>query len=304
MNANESQGHVFEKALHFYQSDRYDLAEVELRGLLQDQPNDVHALCLLAECHLQRGNPSQALKVIEHALALAPQWSHVHLVHGQVCNALRDRPGAEKAYLEALRGDPMNAYAYGAYADLMYDSGHFDKALALADRALAIDPESATVLMLRGRILDSKGKKRDSRRAIDTAIQHEPDELHSVIMSGVRLYEQGHPFQARKQLVEALRRDPTNADLRDLTLEVDRWCRPPGIAAYFFGVYIGRVPAGWLLVWAIWVISIRMFPEEAQNSVLFQIWFYGYLVFVVYTWFAAWLCKLWVKAFPPAFESR
>jgi Tfp pilus assembly protein PilF len=93
------------------------------------------------------GRARPARRAMEAALATAGRpderaWAHSIL--GELCLWTGDRAAAERHFSEALRMDPDDRYARGAYADLLLDAGRAAEA-----RALVADRESDDGLLLR-----------------------------------------------------------------------------------------------------------------------------------------------------------
>ncbi|MBW3654427.1 MAG: tetratricopeptide repeat protein, partial [Actinobacteria bacterium] len=63
---------------------RWDLAERELRGVLELDPADARALAALAFCRGRAGDPFAALELCNEALALAPDDPYVHRIRAYV----------------------------------------------------------------------------------------------------------------------------------------------------------------------------------------------------------------------------
>ncbi len=104
----------------------------------QDSPELLHnlALCLHAS-----GRHADALPLCRCALAARPQLWQSAVLLGQVLQAVGDLPGADRAYLDALRVQPGQADALLGRADLAMNSfGDPLQASALVTPLLA-DPE-------------------------------------------------------------------------------------------------------------------------------------------------------------------
>ena len=198
----------------------------------------------------------------------------------------------------------MHPGAFYLYADLMHDTGHFEKALELVDRCLALSPEFPSARALRGLILTSLGRGREGNESLDSAISLDPDDDGMQLVSAARLLETGHPFQAREQAFEALRRNPNDPEVLEFAREVDRLCRIPVLPGYHWSRLLERIPGSWFTVWLGFIVFVNLMPEESFESPWMLTVIFGYVVFAVYTWVVDPLGRLWVKLFPPKFASR
>lgn len=120
---------------------RLDEAEAAYRRVLQAQPDSYAALNNLAVLLIARkGQGGQAVDLARRAVALAPS-----------------RPQAHDTLGWALRAE-----------------GKLDEALASVQRALAIDPKSATYGYHQGAILAQLGRKAQARASLEAALKASP----------------------------------------------------------------------------------------------------------------------------------
>jgi len=86
----------------------------------------------------------QAREAAERALALEPDLAEGHIALGLVCNGYdRDWAGAQASMRRALELAPGNADVVLAAAPVAGSAGHFDEAIDLCARAIALDPLNA-----------------------------------------------------------------------------------------------------------------------------------------------------------------
>ena len=110
------------------------------------------------------GQPEEAYRAFEAALAAdveyAPAWSNL----GIVLDALGRSEEAEKAYREALRLDPSNAGARVNLANAYAERGAVPQALGLLRTALTDDPDLPEAHYAMARLLESGGDLAGARR--------------------------------------------------------------------------------------------------------------------------------------------
>ncbi len=120
-------------------SNRIDEAVDNYEAALALDPNRVTTRIALGAALQRRGRLDDARAQYEAALRIDPASSEAHNNLGLVL-AIGDREDARSHYLEAIRLDPENTDAMVNLATLLYDEGRRDAAVAMLERALAIDP--------------------------------------------------------------------------------------------------------------------------------------------------------------------
>ena len=124
---------------------------------------------------------------------------------------------------EALRKDPMDHRALYMFGHCELLKGRFEKALLLADQAIAIEPNKAGSWLLKANTELYLNELPTALRSIDEAIRHAPHHADCYAIKGavlLRRLEKGHALIA---LDEALRCDPENVQalsLRSLALSI------------------------------------------------------------------------------------
>jgi Flp pilus assembly protein TadD len=113
----------FPRAEHLY----YDVLSNE-----PDHPDALHNLGLLASA---AGRHSDALKLIDRAIALRPAAAEYHLNRGTVLEALGRTDDAIAAYREAISLRGEMAEAHNNLGNALLKSGRIDLAFASLNRA-------------------------------------------------------------------------------------------------------------------------------------------------------------------------
>jgi len=97
-------------------------------------------------------------------------------------------------------------------AEALADAGNFGEAVAVCDRVLSREPDSAAALTLKGWCLSKQGLKEDAVRAYGLAVRHLPvyPLLRKYLAQG--LADMGRVEEAIREFEEALRLDPDDAE--------------------------------------------------------------------------------------------
>ena len=126
---------------------------------------------------------------------------------------------AAREFRRAIEIDPEFARAYGDLAGTLaltsaYSESPIERVredvLALADRALELDPRSASAWHGRGLLAYLEGEPDEAIEAFTMAYEADPNAATSVAMLGRTLYYQGRNREALEYTTLALRKDPIN----------------------------------------------------------------------------------------------
>jgi Tfp pilus assembly protein PilF len=179
------------------------------------------------------GHAREARQSMEGALTLARdrgERAWVHSILGELCQWTGDAAAAERHLTEALRLDPDDRYARGAYADLLLDAGRPDEAGALvagreaddglllrrvlAETALGGREAAALAQTLRDRFAASRrrGEAVHQREESRFALAVDRDPARALALARDGWLSQHEPWDARLLLeASAAAHDPSAA---------------------------------------------------------------------------------------------
>lgn len=112
-----------------------------------------------------------------------------------------------------LQSHMAEAQEHAQLAERQYARQNLDLALAEVDRALALDPDQASFLVMRAQILGEKGEPEKARRDLERALTLEPDHPGTIIPNAVEKMAGGKNEEARDLLAQASRRNPGQEEL-------------------------------------------------------------------------------------------
>lgn len=121
---------------------RMDEAEEAFRRAAEASADNVEAWRTFAAFLLQRQKPARAMRALEHALQLAPTYSDLHALAGEILEAGRHFDGAAKAYENALRLYPKSADWMNKLGCLQKALGQPEQSEATLRAAIALEPTS------------------------------------------------------------------------------------------------------------------------------------------------------------------
>jgi tetratricopeptide (TPR) repeat protein len=166
-------------------------------------------------------NYDKARVEFSNAAQIDPRDAEPRFMLGQVAEKLGDVRGALGQYQAAVAVDPRALGARAAMARLLLYGGLPKKAIELVEPSLAVNPNDAQLLTVRGaaraQLGDSDGALADARMAVRRA----PDDLYAIALLA-SVYKGRSDFDQGIAVVEAgLLRHPDNVDLHAMLAELD-----------------------------------------------------------------------------------
>lgn len=131
----------FYNAVHDYNQNKPAAAIAKLEKLRRDcqRSADLRAVTVFtALCYDDMGLYEKSVPLYEAAISMRPSSSLCSNL-GLACFRLGDEEAAEKAYQDAIRIDPKNAYAHNNYATLWFRRGEYIESLRCAEAAIALN---------------------------------------------------------------------------------------------------------------------------------------------------------------------
>jgi tetratricopeptide (TPR) repeat protein len=130
--------------------------------LLQDIRQFVPALVLRGKAEYFSGEPEAAERSFRRARKHNPASAEAGLYLGRILRERGDRAGAEALAEALLADDPLDVRVLRLAADLAWEGGKADSAIAYLDRAAEASAESALVFVDRARARWTAGKGQDA----------------------------------------------------------------------------------------------------------------------------------------------
>lgn len=194
---------------------------------------------------------------------------------------------AQKAYAEAeevvtdlIRERPREPQYFAQYAYVMLLTLHLDRARALVDEALRLDPEHRFAGVLDVVISLIHGEKAAATDRLQALVRHDPEALHvshTILMMLVNEHRYGPAFEMAREI---LRARPDSEDALRLTIELK--------AASHWLAWPARVvqPLGWAGSGLLWIGMVALISVLARtghaewSTVVGVVW----VVYAIYTW--------------------
>ena len=194
----------------YFQQNRMEEAEREIRKELAENPNNDYALALLSSCCLQRKKKTEALKWAEQAFGLAPNSTFNVLTLARCYYVNQNMDKARWAVDEGLKLNPNEVTFYFLLALIAFYEENWQEALNTVEQGLQIDPEEVNLINLRGQALIKLNRKSEAASTLDFALSRAPEDTISHSNKGWISIEQDKYDEAVNHFQEALRLDPEN----------------------------------------------------------------------------------------------
>jgi tetratricopeptide (TPR) repeat protein len=162
------------RAARALQDERTREAESLLRTRLRTQPNDVVALCMLADVCERIGHVDETAALLDRCLELSPGYFRARYNHA----VLQLRQSKTEQALEAvdrmLQEDPENVDCRKLKAAILVRMLEYDRSIRICEDLLEEDPDQPTVWTSLGHMLKSVGRRDECIAAYRKAIELAP----------------------------------------------------------------------------------------------------------------------------------
>lgn len=179
-------------------------AETLCRQFLQQQPQNIQGMRILADIGIRLGVLEDAEFLLESALEFSPQDLSTHMEYVQI---LRKRQKFQSALAQAqqlLAAHPENLQVKSLCAIEHMQTGDYDTAIALLDTVLTQVPGDARTLVTKGHALKTAGNADDAITAYKEASINQPEHGESYYsLANLKVYRFDDSQVATMQSLEA-----------------------------------------------------------------------------------------------------
>lgn len=202
---------------------RRDRAVVVMRDALAAHEDQVQAHLTLAEMLHEATRHAEADDVLDRAEARFPSDLSVPFQRGALLEQRKDYKGAEAAFRQVIARDPRHAPALNYLGYMLADRGdRLDEAVALVERALAVDPDNGAYLDSLGWAFFKQQRVGDAEPLLRRAAAQAPG--NSVVQDhlGDVLWAAGHRQEAVAAWRRALEGDRESVDPKAIEAKIAR----------------------------------------------------------------------------------
>jgi predicted O-linked N-acetylglucosamine transferase (SPINDLY family) len=195
---------VFDRAAELHRKGELAAAEGVYLQLLERRPDHFNGLHMLGFLRQQQGRFSEALSLIDKALALKPVHAEALNSRGLVLLGLRRLAEALTSFDRALAIRPHYVAALNNRGNILQELNRPAEALASYERALTIQPTHVQALYNRGIVLRELQRNTEALASFDRVLAIRPDHADALNNRGIVLRDLKRPAEALASYERAL----------------------------------------------------------------------------------------------------
>lgn len=194
----------------------------------------------LAAVYVQKNQPEEALRMIREVEKEAPERSYIHLIEGDILYAQNKKKEAEESYKKSIRAKEAEPYQdaarYNQMGRLYAQSGQYERARELYDKAISIDPYYITGTTNKGITYEKEGRLDKALEAYQQAIAIEKNDTFALVLAKkVQKLINLQTDTERKKRVDKLVSDLVaryNSQQENPKITEDAWTSPPMVMSF------------------------------------------------------------------------
>jgi tetratricopeptide (TPR) repeat protein len=211
---NSAESHILMAKVQLARRD-VAAAEQSLQRAIELRPDVATSYAMLAQLYMQTGQQEQALTRLNEVLERRPQDQGALMTSAMLLEQRGDLAGAKARYERLIEVNPRSGVALNNLAYLESEqSGNFERALELAERAREIMPNDPNVADTLGWILYRRGQYPRALALLQESAQRLPDNGSVQFHIGLTRSMLGDEPGARTALTRALNTQLPDADAR------------------------------------------------------------------------------------------
>ncbi len=270
---------------------RVDDARELVGGLLAEAPNDPDLHWYAARAALLNGDVDEGRRQIEAALGSDPGHFGARFLLFRIEMHTGRGAEAEQLVTDLIREQPEDADLLTEYADLMIQTLHLDKARALTDEALRLEPDNRSARITDVLLSTIEGQRSRAGTQLTRLVRENPDARDVAYTLLQNLTENGRSREALVLCQEMMQSDPGNQNLVDLAIALRVQTHPLALPLWPMQKF------GWRASAAIWLGAALSIGLLRQTNSMWAVSLVSvYVVWVVYTWVFEAIMTRWFRA--------
>jgi predicted O-linked N-acetylglucosamine transferase (SPINDLY family) len=205
---------MLQQGLAHHQNGQRAQAEALYRRVLEQQPNNVEALHLLAVLAHEAGRNDVAVELLRRAISINPMAPELHRNIARVLEALGKWDGAINAYRSAFSLQPQNAQVLNDLGNALRARGNFDEAIKTLQTAIQLDPNLPDLHNNLAVTLLEMKQPEQAITAAQKAISLQPNFPQAIYNLGIALAQTSRKSQAVDTYEKVLALDPNFSSAR------------------------------------------------------------------------------------------
>lgn len=293
----------WERAQFFLQQNRVTEAEAELRNVLAQDPNDAHALSLLAECRFSQRDYTAGFQLAQQAHQIAPNNSFILYTFARANFFNQDIEAARQLLQRGLTLSPNDHSFWHLLGEIEYYEKNWNAALDAIESGLIIAPENVELINLRALALIKLNKKADADATMDYALNRAPEDSYSHSNKGWVLVERDQYDEAIGHFQEALRLNPNSETAKNGLKEAIKGKNVlyRGILKYFLWMKKLQSKSQWGVIigaYILYRIVLSMNEQIPELSFLLVPLIVAYITFAFASWLGMPISNLFLQLHP------
>ena len=201
------------------------------RATAEARSDDPQALRVLAIALSVDGQREEAHRVLDRAIALAPQDSSLYYQRAALLVSENRAGDAQPALQRSVELNPNELRSYVMQAQLALGQGNLDEADRLARLAARINPDHPWLLTIQGLVLLHRNQLPEAHKLIARGAQLAPDDIQTRYALALSFLAQGHLAFAEQAFRRVVAKNPTAAGIRHMLADTIRRQERPAEAA-------------------------------------------------------------------------
>lgn len=211
----DSPERLMQSAQDYFAKSDYPAASIQLKNLLQQEPQNASARLLLGKALLETRDPVSAEKELRRALEFGQSQEHVLPSLARALAEQNEHAKLLSEFGEAKLREPRADAALRTHlADALLRAGRRDAASAAYTAALAAQPGYPAARLGQARIVALAGKVEDAVRITDELIAAQPAFAEAHMLKADLLFAVGDRDGARKAMEQAVAQSPSDVSMK------------------------------------------------------------------------------------------
>ncbi|CUU05392.1 Tetratricopeptide repeat-containing protein [Armatimonadetes bacterium GBS] len=219
-----------------------------LRLALQQEPDNSYAHALMALAYQIGNNPRQALNEAMLAVRYEPDWYYPHYVLGIVLKDQGRLERAEVALRRALALEPQNASVIAHLADLACRRAHWQEAVRLAHQALSLEPTNRGAQLALALARGSQGQLDEAERIARHCLSEDPEDPDALWILAMVAVRRGDWRTGWQLSLDALAIDPEHPGARETLIHAAGMRSKIMVPALRWQFWVDRLSPVWRFV--------------------------------------------------------
>lgn len=185
----------------------------------------------LAKALMENGQPAEAILQLQETCKLAPDNYEAQEMYGEALESNEGPVAALRQFDIVMKKFPDKSAPRQHAAELQEELGHKDEALVLWRQAAALDAADEVPRIKIAEILSEKGQFQSALQELDNGLKSAPDSPDLYFHKGMLLANEGKREDAKKALNRAIELEPQYS--KEITPILDKLSNATGEAKFY-----------------------------------------------------------------------